>query len=287
MESATVPLAGSAAVPPFATAENGHLRELVQLPITSLVPDPITNRTVDPRWVAHIAEGFNPHVLGLLTGWISESEPDIIKLLDGQHRLLAAEVVGWTGDVACNVYRGLKQSEAADLFLEINETRHVSVIDKFRKAVLAEHAIEVAIAGILTEHGVEVGTSMGQVKAPGALKNIYKSKGGGGLLHQIVACLIRAFPEMGAGQALQADMLEALLNVERKYSKNKETVDYGRMCEQLKPVPINELFADRDFKHRENPRYSKRWHLARVIVEKYNDGFRGKEKLSPWSDRAA
>lgn len=274
------------------TTTPGNGRELKELALHDLTLDPVINRSVDEKWVNKIAESFNPLALGLMTVWKTDTGEH--KIVDGQHRYRAAQLRGYDEPVACYVHYGLNEAQAAELFLEINNQRNVSAIDKFRKAVQAGHRQEVAVAAVLADYGLQVGTMADDVGSPTALMQVH-SAGGDELLRECVDTLIGAFDDMPRAQALHGELLSALLYVLRKYGRVKAKkgeprpyrVDLAHMRAKLAKVSIVELFAGRDLKHRQSPQYTKRWHLAGQMVEEYNRGESRSVRLEAWTYRAA
>jgi hypothetical protein len=272
---------------------NGHTRELVELPLHDLALDPVINRSVDERWVSKLAEGFNPLALGLFTVWKDGNGEH--KIVDGQHRYRAAALRGYDQPVACYVHHGLDEAQAAELFLEINSQRNVSAIDKFRKAVQAGHQQEVAVAAVLADYGLQVGTASGDIGSPTVLLQIHTT-GGDTLLRELIDTLLGAFSDMPRAQALHGEVLSSLLYALRKYGRPKVKkgeprppyrLELAHMRLKLGEISMVELFANRDVKHRESPQYNKRWHLAGQLVEIYNRGEGRSRRLEAWSYRAA
>lgn len=271
---------------------NGRTRELRELALHDLTLDPVINRTVDERWVNKIAEEFNPLALGLITVW--KTDAGEFKIIDGQHRYRAAKVRGYDEPVACYVHNGLTEATAAELFLEINNQRNVSAIDRFKKAVQAGYPKETAVAAVLADYGLQVGALAGDVGSPTVLVQIY-SAGGEQLLKDCIDTLTFGFSDLPANQALHGEVLSALLYVIRKYGRapvvkgepRRYLVDLDHMRQKLHDVSMVTLFANRDLKYREAPQYTKRWHLAGQLVTEYNRDEPRKTRLEAWSYRAA
>lgn len=99
-------------------------------------------------------------------------------IVDGQHRIAAAKMFGFTDTdtIQCEVYEGLTEKEEAEFFLGRDFRRGVHPFDKFRIAVTAERTVETAIQRLANVNGIKISKSDG-ISCVGTLKTIYERSG--------------------------------------------------------------------------------------------------------------
>jgi len=101
-------------------------------------------------------------------------------ILDGQHRIAALKRwngPGWeTVQIECQVFRGLTESQEAEMFLRLNDVLTVSVFDKFAKAVVAGRESESTIQRTVEQQGLTISKhkTPGSIGAVGTLVKVYK-----------------------------------------------------------------------------------------------------------------
>jgi hypothetical protein len=140
------------------------------------------------RLIESICADFDPDKFGTLV--VSERD-GVHWVIDGGHRRTALSRMGYDDQmVQCWVYHGLSETEEAGLFLDLNNSRPVSGMDKFKVAVVAGRDDECDIDRIVRAAGLTVGTSkVASVSCPGALKNVYT--GGGPQVLATTLCVLR------------------------------------------------------------------------------------------------
>jgi hypothetical protein len=98
-------------------------------------------------------------------------------IVDGQHRIAALRLLGWTPEqlIQCETYDGLSEAEEADLFLKRNYRRNVVAFDTFRVAINAGRDIECDIDRIVRANGLKISKeeSDGSIGAVAALRRVY------------------------------------------------------------------------------------------------------------------
>lgn len=101
-------------------------------------------------------------------------------IMDGQHRIAAVKRwigAGWEDStIECQVFRGLSESDEAEMFLRLNDTLNVSAFDKFKKAVAAGRPTENAIDAAVLAQGLHISKrkTPGSVSAVSALVKVFK-----------------------------------------------------------------------------------------------------------------
>lgn len=256
----------------------GAKRELRWMRPSEFELDPVINRALDEGWAAKLAGDFSPEALGLFTAWQRDDGP--VVLVDAQHRKVAAAQVGYDEPVPADVWTGLSERSAAELFLRINRTRNVNAIDKFVKAVQAEHGVELAVHRLLADAELEVGHGSAQVGSPAALVAAYRRLGEE-RLRALVDLLLEAFPEVTPATRLDKELVAVLADIERRYSRLEQEIDRERLLGVLGELTFDGLFTKRDNGYKGSPGETKRWHLAAVIVRAYNEASRSK-RLTMW-----
>lgn len=254
-------------------------RELTELRLSTLALDPEINRAVDDGWVQRLVRDWEPLALQLVSVW--RQTDDTLMTIDGQHRKLAASVIGWDEPIAAHVYTGLTLRTAAELFLRINAQRNVNPIDKFRKAVQAEHGTEVAVADLLAGFDLRIGHSAADVSAPVEITRAYGQLGAEEL-NNVIAMLIEAFPEVKPADALSQEVVASMTNILTRYPRRGEEIDLAHVGEVLAELTFAGLLNQRDMLWKASPQKTKRWHLANAMTKTYNERQTRSKRVSSW-----
>ena len=93
---------------------------------------------------------------------------------------------------------------------------------------------------------------------------------------------------MQPAQAVNGELVSAILKIEKTYGRRTvaQEVEFERLQEALESTSQVELFTERDLQYRQAPQHPKAWHTAAVIVGLYNQGRRGKDRLTLWAQVA-
>lgn len=133
------------------------------LPVRSLTCDSRVQRGLIGARVRHLEAQFDPDALGIFTVSIrGENGSCEVHTIDGNHRREAAMRLG-RGEmkVKCHIYRNLSLAEEAQMFLDLNDSRAVSPIDKFDKGLVAQNEECLAIQDVLNRFGLRVAAGQG------------------------------------------------------------------------------------------------------------------------------
>ena len=146
------------------------------LPVAELIVDPRVNtRPVNYGRVQGMASDFDLDSLGVLHVSI---RPDGTKsLVDGNHRRLTLERIGWTDQrVPCRIYTGLSVAQEARLFDRPNDTRKPSRIARYMARLTGEHKETLAINAIVRAVGLAVhdAPGTGHIQCVAVLEALYK-----------------------------------------------------------------------------------------------------------------
>jgi len=126
------------------------INDTQNLPIDELLVDAAYQRSLNKYRVERIVKNFNPRQFGYLK--VSRRDGKYY-VIDGQHRLAAAKILGYT-TLPCNVCDGLnRQTEADDFRIQQDNMSRVHTRDRFRAAVTANDEESVKIAKSVSEYG--------------------------------------------------------------------------------------------------------------------------------------
>lgn len=96
--------------------------------------NPQAQRALNESWANELADNFNPDLMGFphvshRDGWYY--------IVDGQHRVRAAHIfLGDTSQqVQCHIYENLTNEQEAWLFLELNNTKKQSAMNRYKVAL--------------------------------------------------------------------------------------------------------------------------------------------------------
>lgn len=160
---------------------------------STLVADLRVQRPLDDRRVAEIAKSFNSDRVGTII--VSERPDGTRVVIDGQTRLAAKKKVGAQGLVHAQVYTGLTIEQEASMFLDYNNSKPVSAIDKFLVRITEGDPVANEISAILANHGWQVrkGGGHASIQAVTSLERAYTRAGGGVVIDQIMRSITKAW----------------------------------------------------------------------------------------------
>lgn len=252
--------------------------------ITDLKVDPETQRSQRPAHAKQIAETFNAEAFGVLT--VSE-RPDGYYVIDGQHRLAALHILGWTNQkVPCIVFSGLDQAEEAQRFIGLNTSKAVRTFDKFRLRVVAGEPIAFEIDAIVRKHGLYVADSAratGCVRAVRTLEDIYTGKllrtdPNPDALDMTLGTVTRAWGTEPS--ALDAIVLGGIGAVYLRYGLGVDTM---RMADKLTKIDGGAYAFLAKTRMRAGLSGLSKWaSAAQLAIDLYNSGLR-KDALPPFT----
>lgn len=154
-----------------------------------------------------------------------------ISVVDGQHRISGLKAFlgqGWESQkILCQVFRGLSESEEAEMFLTLNDTLTVTTFDKFQKAIVAGREEETDVAKILKAQGLNYSRvrNPNSVACVGTLMRIYR-RGGAKILARVLRLALNAYETAG----MEAQVLDGLGHLFERYEK---VIDEQQAAEKL------------------------------------------------------
>lgn len=173
--------------------------ELTRIPLGKLSVHPTVQRAFRPKWAQKIAKTFDESAFDVL--WVNRQGKNL-QIFDGQHRAEASKIYlgdGWeVVEVPCRIYDNLDTATLATLTGGKNNSLNWTAIAEFRRAVLANDPVAVAISKMLRGLGLKVreDSRPDTVRAVKALRDVYGwAPDGPSLLTMTVAFLHEAWPE--------------------------------------------------------------------------------------------
>lgn len=148
--------------------------KLKTLKLAQLTVDRTVQRALDENRARRIAEEFDLTAFGVIH--VSARPGEVFHIIDGQHRVAGAKMAGHEdATVPCLVYVDLTKADEATLFRQLNNTRRVQAIDKFRVRVEEGDLVAVQLNTMLHNHGwrVEASKASGAFMAVAAVENLF------------------------------------------------------------------------------------------------------------------
>lgn len=255
-----------------------HRHELVERNVNELTIDPNVQRAMKKGRVDRIAADFHPEALGVLT--TSYRKPDLIHVIDGQHRLRAAEAAGYDGKIQTNEYHGLTLSEEAALFRLLNNTEKVNPIDQFLVACIEGRQDAVQIAKLLADNGWSVANTAGKgkISAIRSLERVYAIADDGPWAARATIAVITAAWGHTAG-AVNGSLIEGIGRFLAKYRTDIDLTDLSKRLSQSPGGPDALVGFARGQKLARTGNLSTQ--VARTVLSVYNERRRS-TKLPDW-----
>lgn len=268
---------------------SAYSRTIEWVPVKAIGVEATAQRRFKPTRMEAIANDLDPDKLGLpALAALSSNGRERFIVVDGQHRIAAVrKALGEDQLVQCEVVRGLTIPQAAEMFLGRNTASPVHVLDKFRVAVTAKRADEVAVNDMVEALGLRIraGAEDGSVCCVGTLLGIYRSDPAAGDRHDgmVPRVLRMALAAWGRpASSFQGDVLKGLALVLSRYPG---LVEEEALVAKLSGVPSGAVgILGRGRTYRQLHRGSVAHGVARAVVALYNTG-RRRYVLPDWDDR--
>lgn len=184
--------------------------------IRDLSPHPQVQRSLDKAWMGSIRDGFDPDKFREL--YVVKAPGGKWWIFDGQHRHGAAlEALGHDQKAPCRVWDAIPLERQAELFLDINKSKAVSALDKWRVRLLAKEEVPLKIEALLHRHKLHVSATRaeGVVQAVAALESIWTRQGGEAVLGSVLSILAAAWGR--APEAYDGLILRGLAGVVHRF----------------------------------------------------------------------
>lgn len=237
----------------------------------------ISQRKLDPKWVATIAQNFDIEDFGHP---VVNHSGEWFWILDGQHRVAALKqwMPDWQGtQIQCFTYKDLGEQEEAKLFDRLNTTKAVSRYDKFRVRLTAGLPEETNIDAIVRLCQLRISRQKGTaaISCVGTLLRLYRLDSEGTALKRTLTVCYWSFGDEG----LESEVLDGCGALIGRYD---DQVDDERLTEALKKLPGGLTFVrQRGERLRQMMGGTKPHAIAAALVEIYNKGKSGR-RLPRW-----
>ena len=232
--------------------KNNMKYEIIE--VSKIAIDKSYQRGVNQLKVKKIIKNFNMNAFGTLLVSKRNDDDDEYFLVDGQHRLSAAEVKS-IKNVPCCVIYGLNQQEEAELFVELNSNRYqVRSMDKFKAKVAAEDEKTLEMIEIMNKHGFKrnlmnsgciTTRRKGYITNFSVIEMIYNNKGADFL--DYVLRIIKAIWGYNDGtfdtDAVRRDTIEGIYTFLVKYTKD---IDEKRFIEKMRRTEAIKLIHEQN-----------------------------------------
>jgi len=204
---------------------------------------PPYQREADPRRVKKIAEGFDPDKLDPLK--ISQRADGSLWVIDGNHRLQAILVLGWSDQlVPARLVRGLSYQQEAGLFTAQRDRRDPSAAESFRAAVESGDPAALSVRAVCEALGLSLAykTARGSgtprtVNAVGASWSIARDAGAP-RLRRILGTVDRAW-----GAQSGVFTAHTIIGLNAFFSRYEDKYDAGRLDMVLARIPFDHFLA--------------------------------------------
>lgn len=252
----------------------------VLLKLMRVPPALVVQRTFRKAWGDQLAKAFDLNRVGRL---IVNLRDGIFWLIDGQHRLYAFRENGLIDDTAawdCEVYENLTDAEMAALFIWINGARlPVHSFDSFHVKCGAEFPRETTIRRVVEAQGLKIAQDQrgGSVSCVGALGRIFDTAG-----EQVLIRVLRTIRDAWNSDAKAFDT-QLVLGLGLFFNRYNGLVRDQRLVQVLSRTSrgVRGLLQRAELT-RERVGNRKAQCVAATIVDIYNKGIHGKERLPSW-----
>jgi hypothetical protein len=257
------------------------------IPSDKLLVDPAYQRSLNKERVQRIVKSFNPRQFGYLK--VSRRGGNYY-VIDGQHRLAAANILGYTS-LPCNVCEGLDQrTEADDFRVQQDNMSRIHTRDQFRAAVTANDEESVNIAKIAAKHGYTLqgfgidARNSDCISSIGTLQRIARDSAEGLKILDLTLNLIRLTWGGQSKAALGFVIGGTAAFVKRFASKDFIWDNFVKQLSGELMTVIANYEAERYDHHITSERRSDKL-FSNLLAKQYNKGLasRSKQRL-PWED---
>lgn len=144
---------------PSFSAPRGRRPSIEWVPPAELEIDPVYQRSIEfaasRHQIRRIAESWDWDLFGMLL--VSRRPDDRLFVVDGQHRLAAAQLRGDIDMLPCSITRRAGPAEEARLFIAANRSRRtVATLDDFHAAVAAGDPESLKILELVEGAGLKI-----------------------------------------------------------------------------------------------------------------------------------
>lgn len=209
--------------------------QIRDIPARLLQVDHSVQRPLDTTRAERIASDFDPNALGTFV--VSHRTDGTYHLIDGQHRHAVIILLGhedWP--LRCEVHENLTREEEARMFRLLNNSRPVSVIEKFLVRIQEKDPIAVTIADILADAGwtVSVQKSPAHFCAVAAIEKPYRraAERGDEMVKWLISVVTKSWGFDSDG--VRGDIVTGLALL---YLRHGDAIDTKKLIDELTVIP--------------------------------------------------
>lgn len=209
--------------------------EIREIPARLLTVDHEVQRALDNTRVERMAADFDPNALGTFV--VSQRLDGTFHLIDGQHRHALILMLGhedW--NLRCEVHTGLSRPEEARMFRLLNNSRPVSIIEKFLVRIQEGDPVAVRITDLLAEAGwtVSVQKTPQNFCAVSSIEKPYRraAEKGDALVKWVIDVVTKSWGFDPDG--VRGDIITGLALL---YLRHGEAVDTKKLIDELTVIP--------------------------------------------------
>lgn len=209
--------------------------QIREIPARMLQVDHGVQRALDTTRAERIANEFDPNALGTFV--VSHRADGSYHLIDGQHRHAVVILLGhedW--NLRCEIHENLTREEEARMFRLLNNSRAVSVIEKFLVRIQEKDPVAVTITDLLADAGwtVSVQKSPAHFCAVSAIEKPFRRAGDRGqeLVKWLIDVVTRSWGFDSDG--VRGDIVTGLALVFLRYG---DAVDTKKLVDELTVIP--------------------------------------------------
>lgn len=249
---------------------------LVWVRIGDMTVSPKAQRNYQASKASNLAAKFDLEAIGFP---VVNKRDGRYWIVDGQHRIGALKLVGFSDDdqIQVECYEGLSEAEEAEQFLTRDDRTKISTFDRFRISVVAGRDEEKEIERIVHDGGFRIAQGKRE-RAIGAVESLrFAYDLSPAVLGRTLCILGAAFD--GDPEALTSDLLKGMALVCQRYNGSLDDSKAVQKLAGLTGGPVALKRKAEALKLRTG--HSKPQCAAGAIVEALNSG-RGGNNLGSW-----
>lgn len=233
--------------------------------------------------VQTMARNFDLNAIG--TVYLSMRSNDSYAILDGQHRVAAANLKG-IHELPSRVFIDLSYEEEAALYVKFATVNKQTSLDRFKARVEAKELLALDIVDLLSSLNLQIaysGPAGGGIQAVTAVEGIYK-KGGRKHLRDVLSTIYRTW-QTHPRAYVQPILLGISMFIQRYDKLTVENdgvkLDWGRLIDKLACLTPESLIAKASQLRGVISQVESNGAIGMVILYEYNKGLKT-NKLPEW-----
>lgn len=263
-------------------------KDIIKMRAGDLLINPRVQRDVHPAQVRALAKNWDELLVSTLTGW--RMDDGKVYLLDGQQRLRAKtggpKLLGVVKTPEPNymfdveVYEGITEAEAANIFLGLNRGRkNVDAYARWWVELTAGEPIAVTMQNATDRVGLTIGTSSTktEIGCVSTLRRVIARKGNIKDNEEALVWALQTYHSVwGHTPPWRSEMVEALALFHLKYRKRVNTAD---AVKRFSTVTVDSAMGNARMRAIGNNRITNK--LVEVLQEEYDRRRPNHTRLEP------